>query len=64
MFKTFDIALNIEAGVQYDRFKFSLYYKPSFSNIFSDEFIGEDSDVHWKNYSFGVNVAVLFGPIE
>ena len=51
IFKSFDFALNIEAGVQYDRFKFSLYYAPSFSNIHNDELLPDDSDDHWKNYS-------------
>jgi hypothetical protein len=64
LFKNFDFALNIEAGVQYDRFKFSLYYAPSFSNIFSDDFLADGSNDSWKNYSFGVNVAILFGPME
>jgi hypothetical protein len=64
MFKSFDFALNIEAGVQYDRWKFSLYYNPSFSNIFNDDIIPDGSDAQWKNYSFGVNVAVFFGPME
>ena len=64
IYKNFDFALNVEAGVQYDRFKFSLYYNPSFSNILNDEILPEGSNAHWKNYSFGLNVAVLFGPIE
>jgi len=48
----------------YDRFKFSLYYMPSFSNILNDEILPDGSDAQWKNYSFGLNVAVLFGPVE
>ena len=64
IFNTFDFAINIEAGVQYDRFKFSLYYAPSFTNIYSDDLLNLSPDSQWKNYSFGVNVAVLFGPIE
>jgi len=64
LFKNFDLALNVEAGVQYDRFKFSLYYSPSFSNIFNDEIFPDDYDASWKNFSFGVNVAILFGPID
>lgn len=64
MFKSFDFALNIEAGVQYDRWKFSLYYKPGFTNIFNDDVIPDGSNAQWKNYSFGLNVAVLFGPMD
>ena len=64
LFKNFDFALNIEAGVQYDRWRFSLYYNPSFTNIFNDDIIPDGSNAQWKNYSFGVNVAVLFGPLD
>jgi len=64
LFKSFDFALNIEAGVQYDRWKFSLYYNPGFTNIFNDDVIPDGSNAAWKNYSFGVNVAILFGTIE
>ncbi len=64
LFKKFDIGLNIEAGVQYDRFEFSLYYSPSFSNIINDDLIPEGSKAKWKNYSFGVSVAILFGQIN
>ncbi|RLD35379.1 MAG: hypothetical protein DRI83_06870, partial [Bacteroidetes bacterium] len=39
LFKDFDIGLNIEAGVQFDRFEFSIYYMPCFSNIYSDDVI-------------------------
>lgn len=64
LFNKFDIGLNIEAGVQFDRFEFSLYYMPSFVNIYNDEVIPEDSDYKWTNYSFGVGFAVLFGSIK
>jgi len=63
-FKNFDMGLNIEAGVQYDRFEFSLYYMPSFSNILNDDLIPEGSDAQWKNYSFGLGVGFLFGQID
>jgi hypothetical protein len=66
-FKNFDFALNIEAGVQYDRFKFSLYYAPSFSNIYSNDILDvlpDNANASWKNFSFGVNVAILFGQLE
>jgi len=64
-FKKFDIGLNIEAGVQFDRFEFSLYYMPSFSNIMTDDIqeLSEDG-ASWKNHSFGVGFAVLLGDIK
>jgi hypothetical protein len=64
-FNKFDIGLNIEAGVQYDRFEFSIYYMPSFSNIMSDDVQKlAESGASWKNNSFGVGFAVLLGDIK
>lgn len=58
-FKKFDLALNIEVGVQYDRFQFSFFYNPSMLDVLNDDFMGAEST--WKNYCFGFNVGILFG---
>jgi len=58
-FKKFDLSLNIEVGVQYDRFQFSFFYNPSMLDILNDDFMGPEAT--WKNYCFGVNVGILFG---
>lgn len=59
MFNKFDFALNLEVGAQVDRFQFSLFYSPSFTNVFNDEMFGPDAS--WKNYNFGLNIGILFG---
>jgi hypothetical protein len=62
LFNSFDIGLNVEAGVQFDRFQFGLYYAPSFSNIYNEDVAGKDAS--WKNYSFGVTFSALLGEIK
>ena len=62
-FSNFDIGLNIEAGIQVDRFQFTLYYNPCFSNVWNEDFTG-DSDVKWKNYNFGINIGIQFGQVD
>jgi len=61
-FNNFDFGLNIEAGVQFKRYQFTFYYTPGFTNIYNDDFVGDVAS--WKNYSFGFNIAILFGKVE
>lgn len=61
-FDNFDFNLNIEAGVQYKRYQFTLYYNPGFTNIYNEDFAGEKAE--WKNNSFGVNIGILFGQVD
>ena len=61
-FDNFDLNLNIEAGVQYKRYQFTLYYNPGFTNIFNKESSLDISE--WKNNSFGVNIGILFGQVD
>ena len=60
-FDNFEIGLNIEAGVQFKRYQFTLYYNPGFTNIYNKDFTTE---AEWKNYSFGLNIAILFGSMD
>lgn len=61
-FDNFDLNLNIEAGVQYNRYQFTLYYNPGFTNIFNKESSLDISE--WKNSSFGINIGILFGQVD
>ncbi|MEN8224261.1 MAG: outer membrane beta-barrel protein [Bacteroidota bacterium] len=63
-FNKFDMGLNIEAGAQVDRYQFTLFYSPSFTNIVNEEADMLDLGMKWKNYSFGLNIAILFGDVS
>ena len=64
-FDNFEIGLNIEAGVQFKRYQFTMYYNPGFTNIYSKDYKDiEGDDIEWKNYSFGLNIAILFGSMD
>lgn len=62
LFDNFDFGLNIEIGAQIDRYQFSMFYSPSFTNIANEDLAGTDAS--WKNYCFGLNVGILFGEIK
>ncbi len=57
-FKPMNFAVNIEGGVELDRFQFSLFYTQGLSNL------SNISDTEFKTNVFGVTAAVLFGRVD
>lgn len=63
-FKPFDFNWNIEGGLQYSHFQFSLFYSYGFSNVQNKPDQPAFNDLSMKNSLFGLNIAILFGNIE
>lgn len=63
-FKPFDFNWNIEGGLQYSHFQFSLFYSYGFSNVVNKPENKPFTDFSMKNSLFGLNIAILFGNID